>query len=101
MTRDDRGIGKTTQLFEHAVDLLGELPETSNVFITGAHNTWLNELRGRVKDSGLEGIVILSPEQIMMGALRGRRGLLLIDDWADLTWKQRDVLTQEQRVLRR
>lgn len=98
---DDRGTGKTTRLVEEAIRLLGELPEGQNVFITGAHSQWLHMLATDFKAAGLVDVVFLSPHQIIRGALRGRRGRLLIDDPWDLTMKQSDILYLEQMLLER
>lgn len=92
--------GKTTRLIEEAVMLLADLPETSGVYITGAHPQWLHDLSQSFKMSGLVGVYFFTPSQIRNGALQGRRGILLIDDFFDLRWEDRQFLLMEKKLLR-
>lgn len=98
---DDRGTGKTTWLIELAIRNLGHMPETHCVFITGAHLQWLYQLEHDFKATGLVGVVFLSPYQIINGALRGRKGILLVDDPWDLPAKTNDILWLEKTLLER
>lgn len=97
---DDCGTGNTTRLFEHAIELLGELDENEWVVITGAHTPWLFELEHRFKASGLVGVKFMNVDAIMQGKLRGFRGILLIDDPWDLTAKQNDIIYMEAQLMR-
>jgi hypothetical protein len=54
------------------------------VFITGGHSHWLTELQYRFQKAGLEGVKFFTITQVLNGDLRGRRGLLLIDDEVDI-----------------
>jgi hypothetical protein len=101
MTDQFRQTGKTTRLFEEAVALLADMPADHQVFVTAAHRNWLLELEYRFKSSGLVDIVFYSPEQISRGALSGRKGALLIDDYADMTPMQKDVVNDAQEQLER
>lgn len=98
---DDRGTGKTTRLIEEAIDILADLPESQRVVVTGAHSRWLHQLEHDFRASGLVGVVFLSPEQIVNGALRGMKGKLLVDDPWDLPAKLSDTLYLEKRILER
>jgi hypothetical protein len=98
---DDRGTGKTTGLIEEAIRLVGEMPETHRVFITGAHSQWLHQLEREFRATGLVGVVFLSPHQICRGALRGMKGVLLVDDPWDLPAKVSDTLYLEKLILER
>jgi hypothetical protein len=93
------GTGKTTRIMEEAVSLLADMPEGSYIYITGAHFSWLHALDHDFKSAGLTGVKFFSPRQIMEGALRGRQGILLIDDFGDLSWKEQDYLVEEQRMM--
>lgn len=99
--RDDRGTGKTTSLFEQAVDLIAELPETSHVIITGPHMNFLHTLGRDFKNAGLSGVIIMSPEQIRDGACRGMNGVILIDDPWDLSDSQWLAVDEERNIMRR
>lgn len=92
-------MDKTTRIFEKAIELVGTLPESQYVFITGAHPQWLKRLMMEFHAEGLEGVRIVSIHEILDGHLRGRKGRLLIDDVGDLTLNQRDRLWEEQRIL--
>lgn len=92
--------GKTTNLIEQAIYLISTLPENSKVYITGAHTKWLRRLQVSFKDSGLVDVIFLTPEQIINGYLRGRRGILLIDDLYDLSYKCQKYLVEEQKCLK-
>lgn len=94
-------MAKTTSLIEEAIEKLAEMPETHRVFITGAHPQWLHQLEHDFKASGLIGVVFLSPEQIINGALRGMKGILLVDDPCDLPAKAHDLLWLEKVILER
>lgn len=92
--------GKTTRIMEEAVDLLGDLPEDCFVFITGAHSKWLLELSKGFKEAGLTDIKFFTVAQIKNGCLRGRRGVLLVDDVWDLSPEEYLIVNEEQRILR-
>ena len=97
---EDRGTGKTTELMEEAVRLLAILPEGQNVYVTGAHTRHLNDLEREFKEAGLVDVVFLAKTSIMYnGALRGRRGILLIDDLQDMTFKEQELITMERDML--
>lgn len=96
---NDRGTGKTTRLIEEAISLLADLPEDTNIFITGAHINWIHELNRRFKSSGLPNVIFFTPSQIKEGALRGRKGILLIDDYIDLSLEDKIILSGEQKRL--
>lgn len=97
---NDKRSGKTTQLMEEAVDLLGELPDGYKIFITGAHSKWLFELERAFKDNGLFDVKFLTVSQIKQGHLRGRKGRLLIDDFHDFSLDDREILLEEKKILR-
>lgn len=96
----NRGSGKTTQMMEKAVELLGEMPDNCSVFITGAHSEWLFELSQAFRDAGLMNVEFFTPGQIVNGCLRGRHGVLLIDDENDIPGKTRSKLFNEQKILK-
>jgi hypothetical protein len=98
---EDRGTGKTTRLIEEAIDISGDLPETSTVFVTGAHLRHLISLKRMFHQTGLVGVEFVTVHQILTGCLRGRRGVLLVDDFWDLTPSQRVHMTEESRILKR
>lgn len=95
----DRDIGKTTRLFEKAINILSTLPPEQRVFVTGAHPIFLRELERSFRESGLVDVMFFSVEQIMRGALDGCRGVLLIDDYADLSIRHMDCINEAQRKL--
>lgn len=92
--------GKTTSLIEEAIYLLGDLPEQYEVFITGAHTNWIHNLAKIFKSEGLFGVRFVSPLEIASGFLRGRLGILLIDDASDLSYETLFFLKLEQKRLR-
>ena len=94
-----RGNDKTTNLFEEAVRLLAELPEGYSVFLTGAHSRWLSELKYRVRRFGLVDVHVFTVEEIKYGKLRGRRGVLLVDDVMDMSYKDAMEIRSEQAML--
>lgn len=98
--RTDRGTGKTTRLMEQAVALLATLPEDERVYITGAHTTWLKQLEGDFRSSGLVDVVFITTAQICNGALRGRAGVLLIDDLIDMPSDTAAAVLEERNRLR-
>lgn len=97
---NNKGSGKTTQLMEEAIDLLGGLPEDCFVFITGPHSRWLFELERAFRDNGLFDIKFLTISQIKRGNLRGRKGRLLIDDFHEFSLDDREILLEEKKILR-
>ena len=95
----DQGSGKTTRMFEMVVAKLGELPEDTMVFISGAHTKWLFELEKEFKAAGLTSVAFFTPEQIMSGKMRGMKGILVIDDFFDLPPEQQEFLLFEKNRL--
>lgn len=93
--------GKTTAMMETAVELLGTLPQGANIYITGAHYRWLDDLRREFKHSGLVDVMFFTPRQILNGALRGRKGVLLIDDFYDLPFNDALAILEEKIMLER
>lgn len=91
--------GKTTAIFEEAIELLSEIPENHKVYVTGAHYQWLHELAAAFKHYGLVGVVVLTPDQIMAGGLRGCKGRLLIDDANDMNGQELFMLLTEKEIL--
>jgi hypothetical protein len=90
---------KTTKMFEEALRLVSEMPDTHRVFITGAHTHWLDQLRRDFRAAGLVGVEVITPGQILRGYLRGRRGKLLIDDIEEMSLDDRLLLLSEQEIL--
>ncbi len=101
MQRNDSRTGKTSALMEKAVSLLATMDPGERVFVTGAHTMWLKELEKLFKSSGLVDVVFYTPSQIRQGALIGRVGVLLIDDYEDLKLIDRDFLNEAQFILAR
>lgn len=96
---NDRHSGKTTKIMEEAVELLGELEDSHHIFITGAHGPWLFQLSQEFKAAGLVNVEFYTSSQIIHGCLRGRHGVLLIDDIGDFSTNDRRQLRIEQDLL--
>lgn len=96
---DDRQTGRTTGIFEDAISHLGRLPDDCKVYITGANARWLDYLEREFLKAGLVGIVCLTLGEIRAGALRGVKGVLLIDDWWHFTLEDQQYLYDEMRRL--
>jgi hypothetical protein len=96
---ENRPSGKTTRLFEDAVNLAATLPESHKIYITGAHTRWLEQLKRDFKGEGLVGVEVMTIPQILNGGLRGRKGVLLIDDIRDITSMDLSTLLDEKRYL--
>lgn len=98
-TLAERRNGQTTRLMEEAVDLLSQLPGYAKVFVTSPHPIWLLELDRAFRLSGLVGVEFYTLSQIKMGALLGKIGKLLIDDYEDFYWKDLEYLEQMKTYL--
>lgn len=94
-------IVPNVQVVEDAIRILGELDEDQYVYITGADNTWLNQLDRRFNREGLDGVRFVTIEQIQQGILRGCKGVLIIDDMHHIPWDQKEQILSEQRVMNR
>jgi hypothetical protein len=90
-----RGTGRTTRLLEEAVRLAAE----DDVWVTGAHARWLRTLGANARAEGLVGVRFVSPHAVCRGALRGARGVLLVDDEWDLEPATRVRVLEERRRL--
>lgn len=96
---DDRHSGKTTKIMEEAVELLETLEDDQYVFITGAHSPWLFQLSQEFKAAGLVNVEFYTSSQVIHGSLRGRNGVLLIDDIGNFSTNERRQLRIEQDLL--
>jgi len=92
--------GKTTRLIERAIEALGNLKEDQKVYITGPHSQWLNKLECEFKEVGLVDVVFITISQISNGYLRGRKGILLIDDFHECFSFDQKMLIEEESYLK-
>lgn len=81
-------MGRTIRLMEEAIELLGEIPEDHRVYITGAHTRWLLQLEREFKEAGLVDVKFVPVQSVLDGRLNGLKGVLLTDDFQDLTYEQ-------------
>lgn len=90
---------KTSHLTEKIIALLSEIPEDQYVYITGHDYNRLLFLDERFKYWDLQCVKVLYPRQIIQGALRGRKGRLLIDDEDEIPLRELEILLYEKKIL--
>lgn len=87
-------------IIEEAADHLCSMPIDSQVFVTSSDLDFLTFMMDELSDYGIDDLVMITPQDILKGHLRGKIGILLMPDLRFLSDRERAIIMQEAEILR-